>query len=177
MSGQVKFQGSTSEVNTTNSSESDLEKLEWLALVSKVTTELQNHADIGDKTVAEWIIALHEQSDRSRNGFKGLLDEEGVEFTDSLIDVLDRLICALNPKYKKYDSHNRAAKFPGLQIQNDASWDAQRKKLQEEESAKQKKQESEVDDVLRQMEQLQDKPITWDDDIPSYVIYDIEILK
>ena len=35
----------------------DLESLELLSLVSKVTWELQNHLGVSDKTLAEFVIA------------------------------------------------------------------------------------------------------------------------
>ena len=36
----------------------DLESLELLSLVSKVTSELQNHLGISDKTLAEFVMVL-----------------------------------------------------------------------------------------------------------------------
>jgi ATP-dependent RNA helicase DHX8/PRP22 len=39
----------------------DFEALEHLSLVSKVASEIQNHMGISDKTIAEFVIAQHEQ--------------------------------------------------------------------------------------------------------------------
>jgi ATP-dependent RNA helicase DHX8/PRP22 len=41
---------------------SELDKLQRLSLVTKVTTELENHVGIGDSDLAEFIIALSEES-------------------------------------------------------------------------------------------------------------------
>ena len=40
----------------------DFTSLELLSLVSKVTSELQNHLGISDKTLAEFVIDQHEKS-------------------------------------------------------------------------------------------------------------------
>ncbi|KAI9859156.1 MAG: DEAH-box ATP-dependent RNA helicase prp22 [Trichoglossum hirsutum] len=78
----------------------DLESLELLSLVSKVTSELQNHLGISDKTLAEFVIDQHSKC-TSLPEFKKLLEELGAEFPQSLIESVDRLVLTMHPKYKK----------------------------------------------------------------------------
>ncbi|KAG4444229.1 hypothetical protein IFR05_000326 [Cadophora sp. M221] len=77
----------------------DLESLELLSLVSKVTSELQNHLGISDKTLAEFIIAQHSQC-KSLKEFQSKLDAMGAEFPQSLIESVDRLVRTMHPKFK-----------------------------------------------------------------------------
>jgi ATP-dependent RNA helicase DHX8/PRP22 len=77
----------------------DLQSLELLSLVSKVTSELQNHLGISDKTLAEFVIAQHEQC-KSLAEFKAKLEDMGAEFPNSLVESIDRLVLTLHPKYK-----------------------------------------------------------------------------
>ena len=78
----------------------DLEKLELYSLVSKVTSELQNHLGISDKTLAEFVIAQHEKCP-SLAKFKDQMETMGAEFPDSLVESIDRLILTMHPKHKK----------------------------------------------------------------------------
>ncbi|GJC78339.1 ATP-dependent RNA helicase DHX8 [Colletotrichum liriopes] len=57
----------------------DLLNLELLSLVSKVTSELQNHLGVSDKTLAEFIIAQRVDAD-DYNGFKKKLAAMGADF-------------------------------------------------------------------------------------------------
>ncbi|KAJ3183797.1 DEAH-box ATP-dependent RNA helicase prp22 [Geranomyces variabilis] len=75
----------------------DLEKLEYLSLVSKITSELLNHTGLNDKVLAEFIISLHSKA-KDVNSFKKKLDAAGAEFPLSFVANLDRLIVALRPK-------------------------------------------------------------------------------
>jgi ATP-dependent RNA helicase DHX8/PRP22 len=77
----------------------DLESLELLSLVSKVTSELQNHLGISDKTLAEFVIAQHSQC-KSLDEFKKKLEAMGADFPQSLIESVDRLVLAMHPKFK-----------------------------------------------------------------------------
>ncbi|KAJ3191756.1 DEAH-box ATP-dependent RNA helicase prp22 [Irineochytrium annulatum] len=77
--------------------QSDLEKLEYLSLVSKITSELVNHTGINDKVLAEFIIKLHTKS-KDVATFKAKLAKKGADFPDSFIETLDRLILTLRPK-------------------------------------------------------------------------------
>ncbi|KAL1633806.1 DEAH-box ATP-dependent RNA helicase prp22 [Neofusicoccum ribis] len=78
----------------------DLSSLELLSLVSKVTSEIQNHLGISDKTLAEFLIAQHLEC-KSLNDFKAALADVGADdFPPSLIESIDRLVLTMHPKYK-----------------------------------------------------------------------------
>ncbi|CAZ80890.1 unnamed protein product [Tuber melanosporum] len=77
----------------------DLQNLEYLSLVSKITTELGNHLGIDDKTLAEFVINLHQQTS-SPEEFKKIIASHGVDFPDSLITSIDRLVLTMHPKHK-----------------------------------------------------------------------------
>jgi len=77
----------------------DLASLELLSLVSKVTSELQNHLGISDKTLAEFVIDQHSRC-RSLPEFKANLEAMGADFPQSLVESVDRLILTMHPKYK-----------------------------------------------------------------------------
>lgn len=77
----------------------DLESLEFLSLVSRVTSELQNHLGISDKTLAEFVIDQHLQCG-SLPAFKAKLDEIQADFPQSLIESIDRLVLTMHPKFK-----------------------------------------------------------------------------
>uniref|UniRef100_H2SB51 ATP-dependent RNA helicase DHX8 n=1 Tax=Takifugu rubripes TaxID=31033 RepID=H2SB51_TAKRU len=69
----------------------DIKRLEYLSLVSKVCTELENHLGISEKDLAEFVICLAEKN-QTFDEFKAVLIENGAEFTDTLIANLLRLI-------------------------------------------------------------------------------------
>lgn len=84
----------------------DLANLEFLALVAKVTDEIQNHVGVADKTLAEFIIDQHANA-KGLDDFDTQLKEIGAEFPPSLVKSIDRLILTLHPKYKnKKDGEN-----------------------------------------------------------------------
>uniref|UniRef100_A0A7N8XVB8 RNA helicase n=1 Tax=Mastacembelus armatus TaxID=205130 RepID=A0A7N8XVB8_9TELE len=56
----------------------ELSQLEYLSLVSKVCTELDNHLGISDKDLAEFVISLAEKQ-QSFDGFKTLLIQNGAD--------------------------------------------------------------------------------------------------
>ncbi|WPH04601.1 pre-mrna-splicing factor atp-dependent rna helicase prp22 [Acrodontium crateriforme] len=103
----------------------DFEQLEVLSLISKVTSEINNHMGISDKTIAEFVIAEHEKS-KNLADFQTKLDE--YEFPTSLTESIDRLIKTLHPKYKKAgnsvgngsnlveDKNGKSKKFTGLAL-------------------------------------------------------------
>jgi ATP-dependent RNA helicase DHX8/PRP22 len=80
--------------------ENDLYSLEVLSLVAKITQEIDNYLNLNDKTLAEFVISLHDQS-QSLPDFKSNLESVGAGFPDSLIENVDRLILSLHPKHKK----------------------------------------------------------------------------
>lgn len=73
--------------------------LELLSLVSKVTSELQNHVGISDKTLAEFLISQRVESDTT-DAFRKKLDGLGADFPPSLVDSIDRLVRTMHPKMK-----------------------------------------------------------------------------
>lgn len=85
-------------------SNDDLYNLELLSLVAKITQEIDNHTGINDKTLAEFVISLHDQSAASLPAFKSKLKEVGAEFPDSFVENVDRLILSMHPKHKKRHS-------------------------------------------------------------------------
>ncbi|CAJ0755020.1 3132_t:CDS:10 [Entrophospora sp. SA101] len=70
----------------------EIQKLEYLSMVSKITSEIFNHT-------AEFIINLHEQNQILPKFQKALKDADA-DFQESFITTLDRLIRKMNPKYK-----------------------------------------------------------------------------
>ncbi|KAF5924525.1 hypothetical protein HPG69_018926 [Diceros bicornis minor] len=87
----------------------ELAKLEYLSLVSKVCTELDNHLGINDKDLAEFVISLAEKN-TSFDTFKASLVKNGAEFTDSLISNLLRLIQTMRPPAKPSTSKDPVVK-------------------------------------------------------------------
>lgn len=83
----------------------DLESLELLSLVSKVTSELNNHLGISEKTLAEFVIAQHAQC-KNIDEFKEKLDGLGADLPQSLIESIDRLVRTMHPKYKGLNESN-----------------------------------------------------------------------
>ena len=64
----------------------DIEKLEKISLVSKICTELENHLNLNDKDLAEYIIHLAEKND-TFDSFKQVLHKNGAEsFSVSIFD-------------------------------------------------------------------------------------------
>ncbi|CCL98141.1 uncharacterized protein FIBRA_00135 [Fibroporia radiculosa] len=115
--------------------DSDLYNLEFLSLVAKITQEIDNHTGHNDKTLAEFVISLHEES-KTLPEFKQKLKDVGANFPDSFLDNVDRLILSMHPKHKKKSSVNgettagdgsldetekRKRLFPGLALQ-DQDW-------------------------------------------------------
>lgn len=77
-----------------------MDDLETLEVVSKITSELQNHLGVSDKTLAEFIIHQHSEC-TSLPQFKEKLNTLGADFPQSLVESIDRVILTLHPKYKK----------------------------------------------------------------------------
>lgn len=94
----------------------DLEELELLSLVSKVTSELQNHLGISEKTLAEFII--FQRLGCSFSEWKGkLAGMGGASWPDSLYDSIDRLVTTMHPKFK--NSQNGASDERPTRSQNE----------------------------------------------------------
>ncbi|KAH7263056.1 P-loop containing nucleoside triphosphate hydrolase protein [Fusarium tricinctum] len=77
----------------------DLLNLELLSLVSKVTSEVQNHLGVGEKTVAEFLIAKRTECS-SFDEFRDNLETTTPGLPPSLVESIDRLVLALHPKFK-----------------------------------------------------------------------------
>ena len=97
----------------------DFEQLELLSLVSKVTSEINNHLGIADKTIAEFVIAEHAKA-ANVAAFQASLEE--YEFPASLTESIDRLVRTLHPSYKNAPKKNgtgvaeKKTKFSGLSL-------------------------------------------------------------
>jgi ATP-dependent RNA helicase DHX8/PRP22 len=142
--------------------DADLYNLELLSLVNKITQELDNHTGYNDKTLAEFVIALHDDS-KTLPEFKQKLKETGAGFPDAFVENLDRLILSLHPKHKKKSTStfNKAGKaqddgvidetdkrrrmFPGLSMK-DQEWQSST------ESATKDVLMQEVDDMMAQFD-------------------------
>ena len=74
-----------------------LAELQYLSLVSKVCTELDNHLGVSDKTLAEFIIDLA-QNNPQLPAFRRALEENGAEFPDSFAASLLSLVEKMTPK-------------------------------------------------------------------------------
>jgi len=77
----------------------DLESLELLSLVSKVTSEIENHLGVNNKDLAEFIIHQHEGCN-SLEEFQKKLDAMEAGFPQSLVESVDRLVLTLHPKFR-----------------------------------------------------------------------------
>jgi ATP-dependent RNA helicase DHX8/PRP22 len=84
-------------------SQDDLYNLEFLSLVAKITQEIYNHTSLNDKTLAEFVIDLHDQS-KTLVDFKANLKQAGADFPESFVENIDRLVLTLHPKHKKRSS-------------------------------------------------------------------------
>jgi len=117
--------------------DADLYNLEFLSLVAKITQEIDNYTGLNDKDLAEFIIALHDKSNKSISAFKEKLNELEANFPDSLVENVDRLILSMHPKHKKKqksactdgkvvngqdgmlsEQEKQKRMFPGLALQN-----------------------------------------------------------
>ncbi|KAJ3573141.1 hypothetical protein NPX13_g4808 [Xylaria arbuscula] len=137
----------------------DFEELELLSLVSKVTSELQNHLGINEKTLAEFIIAQRLQCTKLSEFRDKLAGMGGASWPDSLFDSVDRLVLTMHPKFK---STNGAAK-------NHEEGDQPKRSLQEKETLfkglsipdqeiRATDDADEIDDTLALLEGLAPKP-------------------
>uniref|UniRef100_A0A7S0R6B2 RNA helicase n=2 Tax=Pyramimonas obovata TaxID=1411642 RepID=A0A7S0R6B2_9CHLO len=103
-----------------------LKKLQYLSLVSKITTELDNHLGVGDKTLAEFIIEMAGSHEKPTS-FQKALEEAGAEMPLQLVTTLFNIIQRMLPKEKKAGGESSGksevkrsglSKVPGLDIQD-----------------------------------------------------------
>jgi len=83
----------------------DLQNLEYLSLVSKICTELDNHLGINDKDLAEFIINMARESDTYGLFQKQLADNGAADFPDSFTSNLYRIVQRMLPKPSKKITH------------------------------------------------------------------------
>ncbi|CAG5108336.1 Similar to DHX8: ATP-dependent RNA helicase DHX8 (Homo sapiens) [Cotesia congregata] len=96
----------------------DIKKLEYLSLVSKICTELENHLGLNDKDL----------KNPTPDGFKQALRENGGELSDSFMENLFRIIQHMKPSkpsnnkdsVKNTNQSGAARKYPGLALANSA---------------------------------------------------------
>ncbi|CAF4080138.1 unnamed protein product, partial [Rotaria magnacalcarata] len=90
----------------------DLQNLEYLSLVSKICTELDNHLGLNDKDLAEFIINMAQSSD-SYAMFQKKLAENDADFPDSFSSNLYRIVQRMLPTPLKKASveNNQEVKY------------------------------------------------------------------
>ncbi|KAK9801965.1 hypothetical protein WJX73_002689 [Symbiochloris irregularis] len=98
-----------------------LQSLQYLSLVSKVTTELENNIGISEKTLAEFIIKLSEGK-KSVKEFQKTLLQNGAEMPDSLVNTLWNIIQRLKPSATAgkaaTNGNNQNGKYSGLSAED-----------------------------------------------------------
>lgn len=77
----------------------EIEKLQVLSVVSRLTAEINNYLGVNDKTLAEFVLDLYDKSGGEISQFKANLERVGGDFPESFIENADRLIKQLHPKY------------------------------------------------------------------------------
>ncbi|XP_060884393.1 ATP-dependent RNA helicase DHX8-like [Labrus mixtus] len=110
----------------------EIKRLEYLSLVSKVCTELENHLGISEKDLAEFVISLAEKHPTFED-FKAVLSKNGADFTDTLTGNLLRLIHTMRPQPSTSKAHQSEfkpdrekgkliEKYPALCKPDDPVW-------------------------------------------------------
>lgn len=140
-----------------------LEKLQYLSLVSKICTELENHLGISDKDLAEYLIDLAHKNDTLK-GFKDNIEDFPEAFAENLYRIIYKMFppkkTAPSISKKKEDdfegdsepifnSHIQKAEntsevrssFPGLAIPNSLPPKIDMKIKEEEEEVKKKEED------------------------------------
>ncbi|ROW00975.1 hypothetical protein VSDG_02709 [Cytospora chrysosperma] len=153
-----------------------LESLEQLSLVSKISSELQNHLGIPDndarKTLAEFVIAKRLECD-SFDEFKNMLPAMGASsLPNSLVESIDRLVCTMHPKLRGKGQEQQEDHRPERTIQ-------EKEQIFKGLSIPDKEPEGidEIDDTLALLEGLESKtkkgrkrsrsPEAYEDDVRS----------
>jgi len=136
----------------------DFEELELLSLVSKVTSELQNHLGINEKTLAEFIIAQRLEC-RGLGDFKSkLAGMGGASWPDSLFDSVDRLVLAMHPKFKTTGGSSKAHEDFEKQSRSIQEKETLFKGLSIPDKEVTATETDEIDDTLALLEDLAPKP-------------------
>ncbi|KAF7721085.1 DEAH-box ATP-dependent RNA helicase prp22 [Apophysomyces ossiformis] len=105
-----------------------MDEFEQLSVVNKIVTELYNHIGIGEKSIAEYLLHLHDEAAGSLPKFKKSVEQ--FDLSDSFVENLDRIIKTMKPK--KGPKHEETIEekeehFPGLALQDDPDWQEKRK--------------------------------------------------
>lgn len=103
----------------------DLEKLQYLSLVSKICTEFENHLNLTDKVLAEFVIDLAEKHP-SIATFNAALLENGAEFPEAFVANLYNIIQKMRPHKSNQNADSTSSvpsllhlkQFPGLALPN-----------------------------------------------------------
>jgi len=126
-----------------------LRQLEYLSLVSKVCTELQNHLGVAEKTLAEFLIDLALRPGvATAADFRAELVRNEAEFPDGLADTLFAVISKMSSAVPRGDSQPQdpgaaagpapsgaadvKARFPSLTLPNDPSCIVDKEELKRE---------------------------------------------
>lgn len=104
----------------------DIEKLEFLSLVAKVTSEINNHLGVKETVLAEFLIHLRVDESNNLNEFKAKIAENGGGVPPSLIESIDRLVTSMHPEMRKRKTNHqesserdeRDERFPALALPN-----------------------------------------------------------
>ena len=135
----------------------ELKKLEHLSLVSKVCTELDNHYNMNDKDLAEFIIDLAEKNP-NLDTFKKVLSENGADFSHSFIETLHRIINHMKSKNNEVENEpspapknkldNLAHNLPFLALPNNEVGKVEEGKVKKEDA------KEVADDMMNMLESL-----------------------
>ena len=157
-----------------------LANLEYLSLVQSTMNELVNYLgdDCADKTLAEFIVSMHEEAKDAGDFKSKLQDVGGDQFNDSLISNLNRLISTMHPKYKKKngmananDANSKAKamnensiRISALSLPDGAKWKSVEEIVEEEQREKAASFSNgkhpitkDVDDLMNQLENVGEK--------------------
>jgi hypothetical protein len=110
-----EFGSHRSHFNMATNGMSDLDKFQYLALVSRVCVELDNHLHVSDKDLAEFVIEIALQNPNQK-AFLAALKQQGVEFPEHLASNLVRLVLKEHPKSL---SAQKSAIQQGITVQTD----------------------------------------------------------
>ncbi|KAF5531011.1 ATP-dependent RNA helicase DHX8 [Fusarium mexicanum] len=96
-----------------------LDEFEAIGLVNKVASELHNHIQVNDKTLAEFIIAQRLESDNFDSFKDNVTKLGGGALPISLIESIDRLVLMIHPSMKNKASNEQ--RQPQRSREKDAS--------------------------------------------------------
>lgn len=166
--------------------------LQRLSLVAKVCTELDNHINVNDKDLAEFIVHLGEGA-ASVEEFQAALSQNGADFAPSFQTSLFELIHLMLPKKQAQSKkkskkpsisapadhkHKDAPRFPGLAIPDKEALSVMDDEAEAKERAKRRRalaRDDEEEDRRKRIKKTVRKPQS--DKPEQYEIYDGEVSK